>query len=131
MVACADVAWKLHSRHAKTSTANDECVHVYHTSSSATALSVREKLDTDGVECVTLSSEAHSVSHRNSYYHHVDYVTLFRVPYRRNVLQYTHCLSTDSLVAHLHRVFTQRVSLTLHKRSSTSLTKYSTVTYLG
>jgi hypothetical protein len=32
-------------------------------------MSVREKLDTDGVECVKLSSEAHFVSHRNSYYH--------------------------------------------------------------
>jgi hypothetical protein len=39
--------------------------------SSATAILVREKLDTDGVECVILSSEVHLISHRNSYYHDV------------------------------------------------------------
>jgi hypothetical protein len=32
---------------------------------------VREKVDTDGVECVILSSEVHFVSHRSSYYHDV------------------------------------------------------------
>jgi hypothetical protein len=63
-----EVAWRLHPRFVKTSTANDECVAPLSYFSNVT-LSVRENLDTAGVECVTLSSEMHFASHRNSYYH--------------------------------------------------------------